>query len=430
MSLRRFLRQTQMLIQHGLHMTRASSIDERYGQVVQASRLEERILFSASAIAPVVAELADAGASLTSMLAESATEPDRSGELFPISDLQLLDIIADTVLPAQAEVQSASAEPVEVDPNEQTLELVFLDSSIANLDQMMTDLRGIHERDSSRTLEFVVLDSTKDGIAQITSALLRYNGVDGLHIVSHGGTGQVQLGSTWLNIHSVDTYRNAISAWQYSMSDQADILFYGCNLAGSDDGQRLLQEMSILTGSDVAASEDATGGATRNADWDLEYQIGTVTTDVTFSGEFRADADFILATYAVTTTADTGAGSLRQAILDANGNTGADTINFNLPSVGLTIVLGSALPTIDEQITIDGWSQSGYSGIPNAIPRWGLMFSAATTPSVGPQQPAETSSVAISHMGFASQGQLHRTMWFSAITSGLTRAGFWMLATC
>ena len=192
MSLRRFLRQTQMLIQHGLHMTRASSIDGRYGQVLQASRLEERILFSASAIAPVVAELAEAGTSLTSLMTESATEPDSSGELFPISDLQLLDIVADSVLPVQAEVHSASAEPVEADPDEQTLELVFLDSSIANLDQMMTDLRGIHERDSSRTLEFVVLDSTKDGIAQITSALLRYDGVDGLQ---SGVLGNVDVGA-------------------------------------------------------------------------------------------------------------------------------------------------------------------------------------------------------------------------------------------
>ena len=355
-----------MLIQHGLHMTRASAIDERYGQIVQASRLEERILFSASAIAPVAAEMSEAGASLTSLLAESATESDRSGELFPISDLQLLDIVADSVLPAQAEIQSTPDEPVEVDPDKQTLELVFLDSSIANLDQMMTDLRGIHERDSSRTLEFVVLDSTKDGIAQITSALLRYNGVDGLHIVSHGGTGQVQLGSTWLNIHSLDTYRAAISAWQYSMSDQADILFYGCNLAGSEDGQRLLQEMSVLTGSDVAASQDATGGATHGADWDLEYQIGTITTDVMFSGEFRADADLILATYTVTNTNNSGAGSLRQAILDANATVGvADTINFSIAGTGVHTISITSTLTITDAVIIDATTDDSFAANSN-----------------------------------------------------------------
>src|SRR5262245_66125415 len=37
------------------------------------------------------------------------------------------------------------------------------------------------------------------------------------------------------------------------------------------------------------------------------------------------------AVFAVTTTADTGAGSLRQAIVDANAAPGADTIQFALP---------------------------------------------------------------------------------------------------
>jgi hypothetical protein len=62
-----------------------------------------------------------------------------------------------------------------------------------------------------------------------------------------------------------------------------------------------------------------------------------------------------------------GAGSLRQAILDANANAGADTISFSLGSTGLAISLSSALPTITEQITLDGWTQSGYSGVPTVI---------------------------------------------------------------
>ena len=48
-------------------------------------------------------------------------------------------------------------------------------------------------------------------------------------------------------------------------------------------------------------------------------------------------------TYTVTTTADTGPGSLRQAILDANANVGADTIAFNIVGSGVhTIAPASA----------------------------------------------------------------------------------------
>ncbi len=36
-------------------------------------------------------------------------------------------------------------------------------------------------------------------------------------------------------------------------------------------------------------------------------------------------------TFTVTNTSDSGAGSLRQAITDANANAGADTVDFNIP---------------------------------------------------------------------------------------------------
>ena len=65
-------------------------------------------------------------------------------------------------------------------------------------------------------------------------------------------------------------------------------------------------------------------------------------------------------TYTVTTTADSGAGSLRQAILDANANPGADTISFNITGSGVqTITTSSALPAISSPVTIDGFSQPG-----------------------------------------------------------------------
>jgi hypothetical protein len=70
----------------------------------------------------------------------------------------------------------------------------------------------------------------------------------------------------------------------------------------------------------------------------------------------------LLAPFSVTTTADTGAGSLRQAILDANTAVGADTISFNISGAGVkTISLASALPNITEAVTIDGKTQSGSS---------------------------------------------------------------------
>ncbi len=71
-------------------------------------------------------------------------------------------------------------------------------------------------------------------------------------------------------------------------------------------------------------------------------------------------------TFPVMNTADLGAGSLRQAILDANANPGADTISFNITGSGVqTIAPASALPIITEAVTIDGYLQPGATANTN-----------------------------------------------------------------
>src|SRR5438128_1404125 len=73
------------------------------------------------------------------------------------------------------------------------------------------------------------------------------------------------------------------------------------------------------------------------------------------------------ATFGVDNTNDSGAGSLRQAILDANASPGPDTIDFNIPGAGPhEISPTSALPTITEAVYIEGFSQPGAS--PNTNP--------------------------------------------------------------
>ena len=81
-----------------------------------------------------------------------------------------------------------------------------------------------------------------------------------------------------------------------------------------------------------------------------------------------AAASALANTYTVTSTADSGAGSLRQAILDANANPGADTIEFNIVGSGVqTIAPASALPAITDGVTIDGYTQPGSSPNTHAV---------------------------------------------------------------
>ncbi len=70
------------------------------------------------------------------------------------------------------------------------------------------------------------------------------------------------------------------------------------------------------------------------------------------------------ATFTVTNTNNSGPGSLRQAILNANGSPGMDTINFSIGFGPQTIAPTSPLPTITDPVIIDATTQPGYSGPP------------------------------------------------------------------
>ncbi|MGA9120628.1 MAG: right-handed parallel beta-helix repeat-containing protein, partial [Bacteroidota bacterium] len=67
----------------------------------------------------------------------------------------------------------------------------------------------------------------------------------------------------------------------------------------------------------------------------------------------------------VTTIVDTGAGSFRQAILDADSIPGVDLITFDIPGPGVhTIEPIIKLPNITDPVLIDGTSQPGFNGTP------------------------------------------------------------------
>jgi len=123
-------------------------------------------------------------------------------------------------------------------------------------------------------------------------------------------------------------------------------LIYGCDFSATDNGKSLGAKIAALANIDVASSDDSTGGAGAGADWVLEQMVGTVETRVPFSIQLQDDYQRSLAnTITVTTTADTldavdnssfdallndpgadGKISLREAIVAANNQAGADTI--------------------------------------------------------------------------------------------------------
>ena len=92
--------------------------------------------------------------------------------------------------------------------------------------------------------------------------------IDSLSILSHGSTGQFELGS---ELVTSETLRLRPEAWLElgkNLTDGANIYIFGCNVAAnSTDGFAILNDIANLTGGDVFASDDLTG---RGGDWELE----------------------------------------------------------------------------------------------------------------------------------------------------------------
>ena len=152
--------------------------------------------------------------------------------------------------------------------------------------------------------------------------------------------------------------------WNLSLSVTAGTLTlagtYG--LVGSGDGTATLQYQGP-----IAALDAAMAGMRLNPQPGF-HGLATLSLAAQSSGATAVGGDIALtdSIFPVTSTADSGPGSLRQAILDSNVATGgSNSITFAIPGQGAhTIVLASPLPTISNPLLIDGWSQPGFAGAP------------------------------------------------------------------
>jgi len=163
--------------------------------------------------------------------------------------------------------------------------VVFIDAAIENIDSLIA---GIEES------KIVLLDSDTNGIQQIGDVLAQHNNLTSVHILSHGDAGTVQLGNTALNANTVATYANELQQWGDALTEEGDLLFYGCNVGANVSGMALVNRLSDLTGADIAASDDLTG---YGGDWDLEIATGNIEAAIALDGATQASYQGTFVTY-------------------------------------------------------------------------------------------------------------------------------------
>jgi len=192
--------------------------------------------------------------------------------------------------------------------------LVFLDPGVKDYQHLLTGVQP--------GTEVHVLNAAQDAVDQISQTLLGRTGITSLHIVSHGEAGGLDFGAGKLNLSNLPTFAGQLQAWQQALTDNADILLYGCDVAQGAIGHAFIQQLAQLTGADIAASDNLTGSSALGGDWTLEVNTGSLETGLAFSSAATLGYSGVLddAFYAAAQQFASGSVTARKVVTDSAGN--------------------------------------------------------------------------------------------------------------
>ena len=109
----------------------------------------------------------------------------------------------------------------------QRSEVVFVDGQVNDLTQLLSGL--------SANAEVVILDPSKDGLQQMADYLKGREGLDAIHLLSHGSDGMVQIGNFWLASNNLAEHRAALESIGSALKADGDLMLYGCR---TGDGEK------------------------------------------------------------------------------------------------------------------------------------------------------------------------------------------------
>lgn len=167
---------------------------------------------------------------------------------------------------------------------------------------------------------------------------------------------------------------NVVRTFTIQNTGTSNLTVSGITMSGTDAG--MFTVGALNPASPIAGGNSATFTVTFTP---TSIGLKTATVNITNNDCDEAAYDYAVqgtgvvpagATFVVINTNNSGIGSLRQAILDANATPNAnattpDIITFNIPGANPQVItLAAGLPTITESVFINGWSQPAWASTP------------------------------------------------------------------
>ncbi|MBX8486040.1 DUF4347 domain-containing protein [Pseudomonas cichorii] len=295
-----------------------ASVDAKSSASPMIMFLEPRMLFD-GAVAATVADAAQPDSHATS---EAAKTTDQASAKDSSSDSHAQSAATADIATTPAAVKGST--------------VVFVDSRVKDADSLLVGV--------APGAQVVMLDATKDGLQQIADYLESHQGVSSVQIIAHGNSGDLWLGNSYLSADNIAQRSALLAEIGNDMVAGGDILIYACNTAEGELGLSFVDSLASLTGRDIAASTNRTGVG---GDWTLEIATGSIESIGALSQQAMDSYQWGLATFTVTSSSSTGAGTLRAALASAQNG---DIVTF---SSSMTVALDAQL-VVNRNITIDG----------------------------------------------------------------------------
>jgi ELWxxDGT repeat protein len=192
--------------------------------------------------------------------------------------------------------------------------VLFIDGNVENYDILLTEIKS--------NVKVFILDTTKNGIKQITEVLTT-NNYQQVHIISHGAPGCLYLGNSQLNLDNLNKYQTELQSWYstpLSKGGRGDLFLYGCQVAAGDAGAEFLEKLHQLTGANLAASASLTGNEELGGNWNLEVTVGEISADLVLAKTAMASYQGVLNRATLVKDINPGNGnSFPQQLVELNG---------------------------------------------------------------------------------------------------------------
>jgi len=224
-------------------------------------------------------------------------------------------------------------------------------------------------RSQAERVTVVLLDAEGDGVEQLADILSAYEDIAALHVLSHGATGLLRLGTASLGSASLERYRQQLEAWGKALKSDGDILIYGCNVAQGEVGIAFVDRLAGATQADIAASDDLTGNRFIGGDWILETESGyvTQTLDLMSTEQFSFASNDPLYSGLLAADKSVTIGELNGTAAPVILAAGTDTINFTGVGSDIRITVTGKTATAPFKITAQAVNEDTGALVPNTL---------------------------------------------------------------